>query len=387
MEYLSRFQERLRKDKVGSAGCIILASALVTYLVLLAPPELFFDSFYAMPIWIGLLAFGYWGGLVIATTSMFCFYLANFYFKGVGLVEALPATILAYLLFVAFSYGAYKFMLNQRKLNEAQADLQSRLAVQDQLHRQSQLLNQQNVRMAVVDERNRIAREIHDVLAQGFTAIVLQAEIAFLHEDTPAPVREQLEKIYQLARFHLQEARRSVADLRPLPLEGKTLQEAVQARVQLTEAEYQTQAIFESSGEVRPLPSEVETGLYRIAQEALNNAGQHSGASLIKVSLDYDEDEVCLTVQDNGRGFEQKSGEPQKGSPPSFGLNTMQERADMMGGWVSIKSTPQAGCRVRVSVPYPPRSLPPPVTPPDLEGFTTGTTPHKTSEMTTEKDG
>lgn len=370
MEYLSRFQERLRQDKVSSIACIGLVSALVTYLVWLAPPELFFDSFYALPIWVGLLAFGYWGGLAVATTSALCFYLANFYLKGIGLAEALPASLLAYLLFLVFSYGAYRFMLNQRKLSEAQADLQSRLAVQDQLHRQSQLLHRQNVRMAVVDERNRIAREIHDVLAQGFTAIVLQAEIAFLNADTPAPVREQLEKIYQLARFHLQEARRSVADLRPLPLEGKTLQEAVQARVQLTEAEYHTRTVFESSGEVRPLPSEVETGLYRIAQEALNNAGQHSGADLIQVSLDYDEDEVCLTVQDNGRGFEQKSGEPANGGPLSYGLNTMQERANMMGGWVSIKSTPQAGCRVRVSVPYPTHSLPPtPVNPAELDEF------------------
>lgn len=120
--------------------------------------------------------------------------------------------------------------------------------------------------------------------------------------------------------------------------------------------EYQLETHFECSGEIRPLPTEVETGLYRIAQEALNNIGQHSGADRFSVNLDYDEDEVCLTVQDNGTGFELKPGTQievnNSKSPKSYGLRTMQERADMVRGWISIQTSPGGGCRVRVSVPY-----------------------------------
>jgi signal transduction histidine kinase len=259
-------------------------------------------------------------------------------------------------LFLLFSFGANRFFLNQRKLTEVQTQLEARLNMQDQLHRQSQLLHQQNVQMAVIDERNRIAREIHDVLAQGLTAIILKVEIAFLEKDIPRPVKQKLDEIDELARYHLQEARRSVADLRPLPLEGKNLQEAIQYWVNTLKVEYQLETHFESSGEIRPLPTEVETALYRIAQEALNNAGQHSGANRVNVNLDYDEDEVCLTVQDNGIGFELSPGSQigvsNSKNPKSYGLRTMQERADMVGGWISIQTSPKGGCRVRVSVPY-----------------------------------
>ena len=270
--------------------------------------------------------------------------------------EAWPSTLVTYGLFLLFSFGASKFLLNQRKLNDVQAQLQARLHVQDQLHRQSQLLHQQNLQVAVIDERNRIAREIHDVLAQGLTAIILKVEIAFLEKDISGPVKQKLDEIDELARYHLQEARRSVADLRPLPLDGKNLQEALQFWVDTLKVEYQLETMFESSGEARSLPTEVETALYRIAQEALNNVGQHSGADRVSVNLDYDEEEVCLTVQDNGVGFELKPGleigVSNSKNPKSYGLRTMQERADMVGGWISIQTSPKGGCRVRVSVPY-----------------------------------
>jgi signal transduction histidine kinase len=356
MAQLSRILDRLSGNKIVSVISITILSAVIAYLVSLSRPELLLDVFYGVPILLGLLSFGRWGGLAVATTSIICFYFSNYYFKGIGFAEAWLSTLLTYLLFLLFSYGAYKFLLNQRKLSEAQAQLQTRLVVQDQLHQQSQVLHQQNLKMAVIDERNRIAREIHDVLAQGLTAIILKVEIAFLQENIPLPVKQRLDEIYELARHHLHEARRSVADLRPLPLDGKTLLEALKDRANAFQAEYQIDTRLESSGEIKPLPSEVETALYRIAQEALNNAGQHSGADRVSVNLDYDEDEVCLTVQDNGRGFELKPGlEPgdsKPKNPKSYGLSTMQERADMVGGWISIQSSPRGGCRVRVSVPY-----------------------------------
>jgi len=353
---INTFFKKLISNKLASVGCIVLLSVPIAYLVYISRPELLLDVFYGVPILLGLLSFGSWGGLIVSTTSIICFYFSNYYVKGVAFGEAWPTTLITYGLFLLFSYGAYKFLLNQRKLNEAQAQLQARLNMQDQLHHQSQVLHQQNLQMAVVDERNRIAREIHDVLAQGLTAIILKVEIAFLEKDIPLAVKQKLDEIDELARYHLQEARRSVADLRPLPLEGKSLQEALQFWVDTLKVKYHLKTQFECSGEIKPLPTEVETALYRIAQEALNNAGQHSGADQVWVNLDYDEEEVCLTVQDNGTGFELKPGAEfgvnNSKNPKSYGLRTMQERADMVGGWISIQTSPKGGCRVRVSVPY-----------------------------------
>lgn len=356
MNQVSQLLKKLIANKITSVGGIGLLSILIAYLVYISRPELLLDVFYALPILLGLLSFGQVGGWVVATISIIFFYFSNYYAKGIEFGEAWPTTLITYGLFLLFSYGAHKFLLNQRKLNEVQTQLQARLDMQDQLHRQSQLLHQQNVQMAVIDERNRIAREIHDVLAQGLTAIILKVEIAFLEKNIPVPVRQKLDEIDELARYHLQEARRSVADLRPLPLEGRSLQEALQFWVDTLKVEYGLETRFECSGELRPLPTEVETALYRIAQEALNNAGQHSGADKVSVNLDYDEEEVCLTVQDNGIGFELSPGAQIGGnnakSPKSYGLRTMQERADMVGGWISIQTSPKGGCRVRVSVPY-----------------------------------
>ncbi|MBN9386722.1 MAG: sensor histidine kinase [Chloroflexi bacterium] len=355
MPRLTEILTKLAANKIASAGCIVLLSAMIAYLAYISRPELLLDVFYGLPIILGLLSFGRWGGWVVATTSIIGFYFSNYYSKGVDFGEAWLSTLITYAFFLLFSFGAYRFLLNQRKLNEVQSQLQTRLNVQDQLHRQSQLLHQQNLQVAVINERNRIAREIHDVLAQGLMAIILKVEVAFLEKDIPAPVKQKLHEIDELARYHLQEARRSVADLRPLPLDGKNLQEALQFWVDTIKVKYQLETEFDTSGEIRPLSTEIETALYRIAQEALNNVGQHSKADRVSVNLDYDEEEICLTVQDNGVGFDLtpgfEAGNNSK-NPKSYGLRTMQERADMVGGWIALQTAPMRGCRVRVSVPY-----------------------------------
>jgi signal transduction histidine kinase len=356
MPRVTEFLTKLAAHKVASIGCISLLSAVIAYLAYISRPELLLDVFYGLPIILGLLSFGRWGGRVVATTSLIAFYFSNYYSKGVDFGEAWLSTLLTYAFFLLFSFGAYRFLLNQRKLNEAQNQLQTRLNVQDQLHRQSQLLHQQNLQVAVINERNRIAREIHDVLAQGLMAIILKVEVAFLEKDIPAPVKQKLHEIDDLARYHLQEARRSVADLRPLPLDGKNLQEALQFWVDTIKVKYQLETQFDISGEIRPLSTEIETALYRIAQEALNNVGQHSKADRVSVNLDYDEEEICLTVQDNGVGFDLtpgfEAGPNNPRNPKSYGLRTMQERADMVGGWIALQTAPNRGCRVRVSIPY-----------------------------------
>jgi signal transduction histidine kinase len=100
------------------------------------------------------------------------------------------------------------------------------------------------------------------------------------------------------------------------------------------------------------MSGEVEGALYRIAQEALTNVARHSAATEVQVALDYDEDEVCLTIKDNGRGFEMNPANEASNGHKTFGLSTMQERARLIGGWVIIQTSPGEGCRIRAIVSY-----------------------------------
>lgn len=240
---------------------------------------------------------------------------------------------------------------------------------------QNYVLHEQSLQLAVVGERNRLAREMHDVLAQGFTGIIFQAQAATVACQDAQAVRQRLAQIEQLARYNLQEARRSVANLRPLSLDSHNLVEALQQQADnLSREKVFAEASFEISGESHTLSAEVENALYRISQEAINNAVRHSQADTIKISLDFDEDEVCLTISDNGCGFNPNSLTMQtENGRRKFGLTTMRERAKLVGGLLSVESekeeenerlgkqnneitkvkpTPVKGSRIRVIVPY-----------------------------------
>jgi signal transduction histidine kinase len=260
------------------------------------------------------------------------------------------AISLTYCLFLCFNFIAFKYQQNQKKLAETYEKLQNRLNELAELHKQTQDLHKQNLKLAVIDERNRIAREIHDVLAQGFTAIILQVEVAQVQKNLSEEVKERFSQIDRLARYNLKEARRSVSNLRPLALESGSILQALKQKADEYSAENNIKTTFSTSGQPVKLSIEVETALFRINQEALSNVVKHAKASEVTVSLDYDEEEVCLTVQDNGRGFllaAQKSQEI-----TGFGLSTMQERARLVGGLTTIQTQPDSGCRVRVIVPY-----------------------------------
>jgi two-component system, NarL family, sensor histidine kinase DegS len=156
-----------------------------------------------------------------------------------------------------------------------------------------------------------------------------------------------------LARYNLQEARRSVAGLRPLPLDGKSLLEALKTKALNLRSQHNLEIEVISDGQPRPLQAEVETGLFRIVEEALSNVIRHAGATRTQISLDYDEDDICLTVLDDGRGFEITEIQKQNANiVKSFGLSIMKERTSLTGGWLTVQSSKGQGCRVRVIVPY-----------------------------------
>ena len=207
--------------------------------------------------------------------------------------------------------------------------------------------------VAVLEERNRMAREIHDTMAQGFTGIVLQMEAAEQSMETsPGALPEHLNRARALAREGLQEARRSVWGLMPHALEHSTLDTALQEEVRRFDAEGRSKIAFTQSGKRRELPPDVQTVLLRICQESLTNIRRHSEASQVDVILDYHDHEVLLSVQDDGAGFDLATVAEEKNGV-SFGLTGMRQRAEQIKGQLIIDSTKNQGTLVRLTVPTP----------------------------------
>jgi two-component system NarL family sensor kinase len=203
--------------------------------------------------------------------------------------------------------------------------------------------------IGAAQERNRIAREIHDTLAQGLTAIALQLETAdALLETVPEASRAQrsVQQALELARGNLEEARRSVMDLRAAPLEGRTLPEALGGLVQQYGEREGIITSLNVYGENRPLSARIELALYRTAQEALSNVARHTNASHAWLELNYTLDEAQLTVRDDGRGFD-----PTSIREGRFGLIGLNERAHLLGGKLEIWSAPGEGTRIMITLP------------------------------------
>ncbi|MBW4567376.1 MAG: PAS domain S-box protein [Tolypothrix carrinoi HA7290-LM1] len=201
---------------------------------------------------------------------------------------------------------------------------------------------------SILEERNRMAREIHDTLAQAFTGILAQVGAAnqVLTDDLEA-TGAHLDLIKELARTGLTEARRSVVALRPQLLEEGSLQSALHRLVaQHRTAAMDTTLYYRIEGAVYSLPTEVESNLLRIGQEALTNATRHANADEIRVELVYDRDRFCLRVTDNGQGF----GVGSIPSSEGFGLLGMSERAERIGAQLTIRSQPGQGTEIIVTV-------------------------------------
>jgi signal transduction histidine kinase len=203
---------------------------------------------------------------------------------------------------------------------------------------------------AVLQERNRIARELHDNLAQEILGVSVQLEIvARLFKASPETAKSHLDRARWLVRSSMAEARRYVWDLRSQSLEDRDLPAALSEMTRRLTAETDIHTQFEVGGTLRPLPQQVENNLLRIGQEAVNNAVRHSGAGNISVRLQFDATSVRLSVRDDGRGFDPEAG---AGGPNGhFGLVGMRERAREMGGEVRVAARPGGGCEVEVGVP------------------------------------
>jgi PAS domain S-box-containing protein len=192
-------------------------------------------------------------------------------------------------------------------------------------------------------ERERVALELHDGLGQILTSISLFA--SDLESEVPPKARGRVARVNELVRRAIADSRQLVWSLRPPELERLGLVPALRRLAEETNAESITVDLHEEIGELR-LDAETEAVVYRVVQEAVNNAIKHAHASAVSILLRRRGDVLSTIVEDNGRGFDPGSIQPGRG----LGLIGMRERAELVGGDVVIESSPDAGTRVRLEV-------------------------------------
>lgn len=200
---------------------------------------------------------------------------------------------------------------------------------------------------ATLQERNRIAREIHDSLGHSLTALNLQLETALkLGQSNPVKAQAFLERSKQLGSKALSDVRHSVSALRTDPLQGRPIENAIAS---LAEEFHRSTSISPSCSMSlgRSLPAEVNTAVYRITQEALTNISKYADATEVKIQLKATPTNMRLSIEDNGRGFNFDQ------NTTGFGLQSMRDRTLALGGQFKIDSAPSSGCRITADIPLP----------------------------------
>ena len=233
------------------------------------------------------------------------------------------------------------FMLRRERLSRLEAEALTRDldAANEKLREYSGKVEE----LSATQERNRIAREIHDTLGHSLTVVNMQLETAraLLAKD-PSQAASFLDKAQAMTKRGLADIRASVASLRASPLDGKPLTEVLEGLMAATRASG-VEARFEARGEARPLPSTVEAALYRSAQEGLTNVRKHAEAKRVTLELDYRQDkQVSLVLRDDGVGCERPAG--------GFGIIGIQERIQLVGGETEVATAPGKGLALRITV-------------------------------------
>ncbi len=197
----------------------------------------------------------------------------------------------------------------------------------------------------VVEERQRLAGEIHDTLAQGLAGIVAQLQAAEQARGHPAELSRHLTQARALARSSLTEARRSVRALRPEQLERASLPEAIDELTRAWSARSAVPVDVETAGTPTPLDPAIEAAIFRASQEALSNVAKHAAASRVHLTLTYLPDALLLDVADNGSGFDPAA------HTHGYGLVGMRQRLAGVAGHLTVESAPGAGTTINAAVP------------------------------------
>lgn len=236
-----------------------------------------------------------------------------------------------------------------RAFRPDEVELAQALANQAMLSMQVARLSAESRQAAVIAERNRLARDIHDTLAQGFTGVIVQLQAAedARNQGLAAESDEHLARAADVARDSLQEARRSVQALRPLALQDRDLSAALSLLFEKMTHGARVQTSVSVVGDLPAFPTDWEDNLLRIGQEALTNVLRHADARAFSARLVFSPTGLDLDLQDDGRGFDPSA----KGD--GFGLLGMRERVESMGGTFRIESSAGKGAIVRVRLPTP----------------------------------
>ncbi|GAA1019001.1 MULTISPECIES: sensor histidine kinase [Amycolatopsis] len=234
------------------------------------------------------------------------------------------------------------------EVHEVNLKLEAALAENAGLH--ARLLVQAR-EAGVLDERQRMAREIHDTLAQGLAGILTQLQAAEQTAAEPAVLGRHLATATNLARESLVEARRTVQSVEPSVLAEARLPEAIGEVTRNWSAANDVDAVLTTTGDARPMHTDVEVALLRTAQEALSNVAKHARANRVGLTLSYMPDLVTLDVRDDGVGFEPNAKRANGSTNGGFGLAGMRQRVQRLAGRLDVESEPGRGTAISATVP------------------------------------
>jgi len=265
---------------------------------------------------------------------------ATWWFRGLVLLALLGVAFGAYRLRVRSIEARSREL--EKQVTERTAELSQEI---DQRIRVEEALRQSEREKAAVSERNRLARELHDSVAQSMYGVVLLAEVAtkLLSSDRTGEAAGYLGELKDTAQESLAEMRLLIYELRPPILEEEGLASALQVRLEAVESRAGLEIELNTDGEIC-LESDVEEALYRIAREALNNVLKHAQARRVVVSLIQDQRRVTLEVADDGLGFDPIEASLAGG----MGLQGMRERAAEIGAQLEVESAAGSGTVVTV---------------------------------------
>ena len=336
----------------GKQGYKVVYTLLEVFLILLTSitggrTVRLFPLLYLIVVTRSCLIFQLPGRLVVTGLSFSLF--LNTLFQRFERLPAPPPLLQERLRFFTLGYAllfGLTFLFVLLSMNSMVAERQNRekLAIANEKLREYALRIENQ---AILQERNRIARDIHDSLGHSLTALNIQLETALkLYQSNPDKAKAFLARAKELGSQALQEVRQSVSTMRSDPVQGRSLQDAIAS---LAEELQRSTGISLTCRQIleRPLPPEIHTAVYRIVQEALTNIWKYASATQVKIQIQATTDELDLTVQDNGTGFNVEA------NTTGFGLQGMRERTLALGGQLVIDSKPGSGCRIRAHFPLP----------------------------------
>jgi signal transduction histidine kinase len=265
-----------------------------------------------------------------------------------AMVSFVALVVIQTLLIGSGMVGGDRLMELSEERRETVRRLEATLAENEGLHAQ---LVAQAREAGIHDERQRLARDIHDTLAQGFAGIITQLEAANQATDADA-LRRHLATASNLARRSLDEARRSVHALGPGALHPGRLTDALHVLARDWTEVYGVDVQVTVEGTAEQLPADLEGALLGVAQEALNNTAKHADAGRVAVTLAVLDDQVLLDVRDDGRGFPaDRSTAEVTANGSGYGLATMRSRVAGVGGSLTVESEPDVGTAISAQVP------------------------------------